>query len=208
MSAHIVFLNGASSAGKTSIAGWIQNLATVGYFMTGWDHMAQALRLDVNRISNDTDEPSEHPWFEWVMSTTRPGLTDFRIGMLGRTLMTTMHRSAAELVRSGINVLVDDVFFDQEVVRSTVEIFDGLPVWYVGIRCPVDVVEAREVARGDRMVGLGRVLSEVVHTFGPYDIEVETSQVSARQGAERILAAIGSGARPSAFARMLDADRD
>jgi chloramphenicol 3-O phosphotransferase len=208
MKPHVLLLNGTSSAGKTSIAGWMQNLSPDGYLLTGWDHMAQALPLRVNRISSDTDEPSGHPWFEWVMSTTHPGLADFRIGPLARTLMETMHRASAELVRNGISVLIDDVLFDPEVVRSTVEIFADLPVWFVGVRCPLEVAEMREAARGDRMVGLARVLSPVVHTFGPYDFEVDTSQLTAKEGAELVLREIGSGATPSALARVrLGAER-
>jgi chloramphenicol 3-O phosphotransferase len=116
--------------------------------------------------------------------------------------METMHRASAELVRNGISVLIDDVLFDPEIVRSTVEIFADLPVWFVGVRCPLEVAEVREAARGDRMVGLARVLSPVVHTFGHYDIEVDTSLLTAKEGAELILREIGSGATPSALARV------
>jgi chloramphenicol 3-O phosphotransferase len=44
----------------------------------------------------------------------------------------------------------------------------------VGVTCPIDILEQREHARGDRVLGRARGLAEVVHSFMSYDVTVDT----------------------------------
>ena len=56
--------------------------------------------------------------------------------------------------------------------------FAGLDVFTVGVTCPIEVLEARERARGDRVLGRARGLAGVVHGFLDYDLMVDTGAVS------------------------------
>jgi chloramphenicol 3-O phosphotransferase len=61
-------------------------------------------------------------------------------------------------------------------------------VFLVGVHCPLEELERRERARGDRGVGDARRDLETVHTFCAYDLEVD-STAPPEQNAARILAA-------------------
>jgi chloramphenicol 3-O phosphotransferase len=52
-----------------------------------------------------------------------------------------------------------------------------LDVFLVGVHCAPDELDRRERARGDRRIGEGRAHVEFngIHTFGPYDFEIDTT---------------------------------
>lgn len=52
------------------------------------------------------------------------------------------------------------------------------------------MLEARERARGDRVLGRARGLAAVVHGFLDYDLVVDTGALSAEAAAAGILAAL------------------
>ena len=85
-------------------------------------------------------------------------------------------RWVAQAVRAGMNVIVDDVVIDRETYAGWLRALDGLPAVWVAVRCPLDVVEAREAARGDRAMGLARAQHDVVHQGIPYALEIDTGR--------------------------------
>jgi chloramphenicol 3-O phosphotransferase len=202
MAAHVVLLNGTSSSGKSAIAGWLQNLGPHPYLVTGFDQPMQSLPFSINRMSNEGDQPTDLEWAEWVMSRSGTGISELRLGSLARATLGAMHRYAADLVRSGVNVVLDDLLIDDDIQKQVVDALAGLDVWLVGVRCPLAVVVERETARGDRMVGLAKSQFSSIHQDVPYDVEVDTSQATAQACAEEILREIGSGRLPTAFARL------
>jgi chloramphenicol 3-O phosphotransferase len=91
-------------------------------------------------------------------------------------LLDGYHHAVAACARQGLNILVDEVAFDEECVRGWGDALRGLPVTWIAVRCDADVAEARELARGDRVPGLARRQSEVVHRWARYDGEVDTTE--------------------------------
>jgi chloramphenicol 3-O-phosphotransferase len=67
-----------------------------------------------------------------------------------------------------------------------VRVLRDLPVLFVGVRCPVPVLEQRELARGDRDVGQARRPSSRVHGHGAYDVEVDTHASSVETCADTV----------------------
>jgi chloramphenicol 3-O phosphotransferase len=61
----------------------------------------------------------------------------------------------AAMARAGVRIIIDDVFLggakSQERVRKHL---GGLEVFWVGVRCDAEVAAARELARGDRVIGM------------------------------------------------------
>jgi chloramphenicol 3-O phosphotransferase len=55
---------------------------------------------------------------------------------------------------------------------------------------PIDILEARERARGDRVLGRARGLADVVHGFMTYDVTVDTGALSPQACVAVILAAL------------------
>ncbi len=70
------------------------------------------------------------------------------------------------------------------------------------MRLPVEILVRRERERDDRMVGLGRGHHEQVHAHGIYDMEVDTSVLSARECGQRIAERLRNGQPPDAFSRL------
>jgi chloramphenicol 3-O-phosphotransferase len=54
----------------------------------------------------------------------------------------------------GNPVILDHVLHDRDMLASCQKAFNGLTVFSVGVVCPLDILEARERARGDRAIGV------------------------------------------------------
>jgi chloramphenicol 3-O phosphotransferase len=68
--------------------------------------------------------------------------------------------------------------------------FAGLDVFAVGVTCPIDILEARERERGDRVLGRARGLAGVVHGFLDYDVMVDAGAMAPAACVSAILAAV------------------
>jgi chloramphenicol 3-O phosphotransferase len=96
-------------------------------------------------------------------------------------------------------VIFDHVLHDRSMYESYLAASAGLDVFTVGVTCPLDVLEKRERARGDRVMGRARGLSEVVHTFCAYDTMIDTGAMTPEACVKTVLGAlIGSRQAPSA----------
>lgn len=137
----------------------------------------------------------------------RPGfsggtLAEVRIGPTGLRLLAGTYRAIAAFAAAGNDVIVDDVIYDRRVLRSAVEALAGLPVLFVGLRCPREVVERRERERGDRAPGGASAFYDLVHAHGLYDLEIDTSADSPAGCAQRIKEALASGHPREAFPQL------
>jgi chloramphenicol 3-O-phosphotransferase len=103
-------------------------------------------------------------------------------------------------VRDG-QVLVSDGPFAETIVDHVIEfrtwredlarLLNDLDVFLVGVHCDLAEIDRRERSRGDRRIGEGRshVEADLIHTFGPYDLEIDTTNTIPSVLAESVLAA-------------------
>jgi chloramphenicol 3-O phosphotransferase len=174
----VVVLNGTSSAGKTSLALAFQELRAarrdcwivigiddfIGKLPGQWIHVDAwqgPYGSDGVRLERDDD-------------TAR-----FRVGEIGRRLLSGYRRSVAELARCGLNVVVDDVMIEHHEWDEWQGALAGVPVVWVGVRCNIDVVVQREADRGDRARGIARGQAETVHRYPVYDLELDSTSDAA-----------------------------
>ncbi len=61
------------------------------------------------------------------------------------------------------------------------------------MRCPRDVLEARERERRDRTIGSAAAQHDVVDRWGGYDVEVDTSVLTPEAAAAVVRAALDQG---------------
>jgi chloramphenicol 3-O phosphotransferase len=85
---------------------------------------------------------------------------------------------------------VDDVWLTAEQALAFKSVMAGAKVLWVGVRCPIEVIEQRERDRGDRRVGQARGHAHLVHQWTDYDVEVDTSRLSPAECASTILDAL------------------
>jgi chloramphenicol 3-O phosphotransferase len=180
---NVILLNGASSAGKTTLGRALQRALDSPYFYFSSDQLVEAHILpEVDR----TAQTGERAW-----RTIRPRFFD------------GFHRCIAALAGAGNLLIVEHVLEFQAWLDDCVRLLAPFDVFFVGVHCPLEELERRERVRGNRTLGEGRShLLDGVHTWGVYDLEIDTSLRSPEASAEVIKAALVSRPNPSAFSRM------
>ena len=197
----IVILNGAPRSGKSSIAATIQETFDGVWMNLGVDAFAQIT------------PPSLRPGIGLRPGGERPDLEAFVPG-----LYAALYASIAAQSRLGLNVVTDLGHHDAYsrplgILVECARRLAGLPVLFVGVRCPVDVILKRRAAsQADRAYVTGstddpvplpvRLWQDEVHRPGIYDLEVDTSWLSPAECAEAIRERLGAGPEATAFQRL------
>jgi chloramphenicol 3-O phosphotransferase len=97
----------------------------------------------------------------------------------------------AAMARAGARIIFDDVFLSgAESQQRMREYLAGLDVLWVGVRCDAAIAIGREIARGDRVIGMAASQAEIVHIGVEYDIEVDTGHAESIDCAQAIAARV------------------
>jgi chloramphenicol 3-O phosphotransferase len=167
MNSVAIVLNGASSAGKTSIAKAIQRLAGTPVLYVSLDTFTDMFHWPA--VTNQEERKECH----------RVGVTNF-------------HVTLPILASSRFPLVVDHVFEQHAWYEACHSALKDRKVYFVGVRCPLAVLEVREKARGDRRIGMARFQADRVHEQKQYALEVDTSIHSPEECATAILRFIES----------------
>lgn len=182
---HVVVLNGGSSSGKSSVAA-----ALVGLLPGTW------LRLNVDTVIDAL--PPSFDQVEGGLVLHPDGTVE--TGPEWRRVEAAWMRGIAT-VAGEVPVVVEDGFLSGRAGQDRWrQALSGLEVLWVGVRCAVEVAEAREGRRGDRVPGMARAQADLVHEGIEYDLEVDTSALSAVEAAAEVAAGVlarvsGTGGR-------------
>lgn len=178
----VIILNGPSSVGKSSTARALQDLASETFMHVSMDAFLDMLP---GRLFG-TDEGLR---FETIQEDGHPSIVIHSGPAIERALRG-MRRAVAALAAEGSNLIVDEVMWADEAQDYRV-LLSGFDLRFVGLFAPLDLLEARERARGDRELGLARWQHQRVHRTMVYDLEIDTTATSPEQNAERIRDAFG-----------------
>jgi chloramphenicol 3-O phosphotransferase len=198
----IVILNGAPRSGKSSIVAAIQRT-----FDGPW------MNLGVDVFVREVTPPRYRPGMG-----LRPGEPDHPVAPLVPSFYAALYDSIAAHGRAGLNVVVDVGHYDGAILVDCARRLAGLPVLFVGVRCPIEVVMARRNAgqpgrEHDYATGSDAepvpapVLrwQDAVHVPGIYDLEVDTSTHSPDECAAAIGRRLDAGPG-TAFAQLARTD--
>ena len=191
----IVVLNGAPRAGKSSIVAAIQET---------FDGVWMNLGVDVaRRMTPSRCQPGVG---------LRPGEADHAAARFVPILYAALYESIAAHSRLGLNVVADVGHHDLAVLRECARRLARLPVLFVAVRCPLNVILER---RADSPPGAYAVASEgdpvpppilrwhrEVHGPWPYDLDVDTSEADPAGCAAAIRRHLEDGPAPTAFAML------
>lgn len=175
----IVLLNGVGSAGKTSIAKALQAITRVPYLHVAMDDFLEML----------PEAYQDHPESFRYQALVEDGQPSIAIdaGPVGESVMRGLRAAVAALAQECYNLIVDDVLFGEAGgVADYRHRLAAHDLVVVGIHAPLAVLEARERARGDRLIGLARWQFPRVHADVAYDLEVDTSRATAEDCARAI----------------------
>ncbi len=190
----IVILNGTPRSGKSSIATVIQNT-----FDGVW------INLGVDRFKQMTPERYQ-PGIGLRPGGERPDLEPLIV-----ILYRAMYEAVAQHSRLDLNVVVDVGHHDAYsvplgILPNSARQLTGLPVWFVGVRCPLEVIMERRRATWHvdstdehSIPEPVRLWQQAVHVPGIYDLEVDTSILSSEECADVIRQRILNGPPPKAF---------
>jgi chloramphenicol 3-O phosphotransferase len=192
----IILVNGPSSAGKTTLCRALQAAIDEAYLVTSFDDFVFMAAPRYYRGA-DTSRQDEHDAYTAIgveMVSTAPAgappSVTARFGPVFRRILDGMAPAVRALVDNGSPVIFDHVLHDRAMHESCRSAFAGLDLFSVGVTCPVEVLEARERERGDRVLGRARGLAGVVHGFMSYDLMVDTGAMTTAACVSAILAAI------------------
>ena len=200
----IVILNGAPRSGKSSIAAAIQQT-----FDDPW------MNLGVDAFVRHVTPERYRPGIGLRPGNDRPDLEPFI-----PVFYAALYESVAAHSRLGLAVVVDVGHHDAGVLADCARRLAGLPVLFVGVRCPLEVIMERRDAGQPGREGMYATGSEAepvpapvrawqreVHDPGLYDLELDTSALNPQECAEAVRRRLEEGPPPSAFRQLADRDR-
>ena len=170
----IIFLNGVSSSGKTTIAKAIQKAADENFY-----------HLSNDMFANLVGEMYNPKFF-----------VDGEVEKYFAEAVVLMYHMAKTLAEHGTNVVIDGMFHEtKEYIEmygktnygNMQHILSGLNILMVEVFCPLDECKRRNIARGDRDENQSDEQSRIMCKDIDYDFMVDTSIDSAEECATKIL---------------------
>ena len=154
----IIFLNGTSSAGKTSTAKKIQELYPEPMLHMSLDHFV--LSVDSRFFGEGAES---YLGYQFIQEDDPMGAKlVVQKGPFGKQLSKALHKAMRIVADHHINLIIDDLLFVEEDFIDYLEVFGDLDIYFIAIKAPMHVVETREKIRGDRGIGLTRGLYDLV----------------------------------------------
>ena len=170
----IIYLNGASSSGKTTIAKALQEVLVDPFLHVSIDKF---IGMMPNKINDWTGKESLQG-FSWKKVTDEENQIthELQTGQFAKKLVATFQKVIVTMACEGHYLIIDDVSFGKKQVDEWKELLIAFRVLYVGVKAPLELLEAREKMRDNRIAGSSRTQHKKVHTDVLYDVEIDTSE--------------------------------
>ncbi|SHN37545.1 chloramphenicol phosphotransferase CPT family protein [Mucilaginibacter sp. OK098] len=163
----IIILNGASSAGKSTLCEALQKKL---------DEPFLNFSLDFFMFNSG------------VLPQRREARGAFSWPAMRAKLFNGYFNCLSGLATAGNNLLVDYIIESDDQLQYLTLKLGCFDTFLVGVHCPLEELERRELARGDRSPGDAKRDLETVHTFTSYDFEIDSRQSPDRNAGEIISA--------------------
>lgn len=160
----IIFLNGVTSSGKTSIVDAIQSYSEPFFYVVANDLFEQMIG----------DKHLQEDYWEHLSE-----------------VIIMMYQIARIFSDSGKNILIDGILVDRPELKPHYEkvkdIFKGYPLEVVEVYCPLDICRKRNIGRGDRTEDQSDWQSKIMAENINYSCSVNTSLNTPEECAEIII---------------------
>ncbi len=180
----IIYLNGPSSSGKTTLAFALQEELEEPFLHIGIDRLIGMMPEKLNNWEGG-DAPLGFSWKEAVDETGQC-VQEIHLGSFAKKISLTLKEIVLTLAKLGHYIIIDDVAFGKKEVDAWREVLKDYKVLWLGIKAPVQILESREKERGNRMLGSARAQYFKVHDKVVYDLEFDSS----KEPVENILSSV------------------
>jgi chloramphenicol 3-O phosphotransferase len=162
----IILLNGASSSGKSTLARGLQDALDSPFL-----HLASDQLVDAGLLPPRRDPEGPFAWWDEV----RP------------RFFSGFHRCLPAFASAGNDLIVEHIIEFAAWREELAELLAGFDVFLIGVHCDLSELDRRERQRGDRRIGEGRdhVEVDLIHQFGTYDFEIDTTGRAAPELVQR-----------------------
>lgn len=178
---NIIFLNGVSSSGKTTLALALQQKLDEPYFIIAQDIFRQMWGKKFWEDSPDN--------------------------MYNQT-MSLMYKTIHLFSNQGKNVIVDHIIFNdafldsyngEGTLKDAVNQLIDCPLLFVHVTCDINELQKREKERGDRVIGHAEKQLEYLYPQDTYDLSVDTHANTIDQCVDNIINALDAQKDSHAF---------
>lgn len=174
--AHVIFLHGASSSGKSTIAKALQARIEMPFWHISIDHLRDSGVLPMSRFRSG----------EFAWATAREAFFD------------GFHASLAAYANAGNNLILEHILDTEGWLAELCGLLALHDVLFVAVHCPLGVLVERERQRGDRPLGSAKRDFETIHADKLYDLELNTCD-GVDTNVDRILVTWRSVQRSTSF---------
>ena len=186
-----IVLNGASSAGKSSLARALQDRFARPLVATGIDTWISAWPERFTAFPGEDGSPAAaSSGLRIVPGRGAAPSWIVEFGADAHRLLHLAHRCWAAFAEAGQDQVIDHVLLDDQLKTDAAEMLHD--AFWVALRCDLDVLVTREAARGDRHVGFASGTKAIVHDGVRYDLVLDSTTRSASELADELLGALGT----------------
>ena len=195
----VIFLNGTSSSGKTTLALALQELMSEPLQHIGLDQFRDGMPARYRGLNSPIGTTGQLG-LNVVPVQVESGevFTEVRFGEDGQRLLRGMRRAIATMAAEGINIVIDDIIMSPDFLKDYLDVMFASHLYFVGVKCPLAVIASRESKRPGRFPGTAESHFDICHAHGLYDVEVDTSAFPPEKCAQQVLDRIAAGP-PEAF---------
>lgn len=176
----IIFLHGASSSGKSTLARALQDSLPIPFWHISIDHLRDSGVLPSQRFQSGE--------FSWKEAKPR--------------FFEGYHKSLAAYAEAGNNLILEHILDGEGWFEQLVLLFAPFDVFFVALHCPPDILEQRERKRGDRPVGSALQDYHTIHAHRRYDLELQSLDPIGRN-VQTLISAWKGRTGPSVFEQSL-----
>lgn len=171
-SCQVIYINGTSSVGKTTIIKALLAELDEPHLHMGIDRVIEMMPEYINNWSGGHSDLG----FSWQSTTDTEGhpLQLLQMGPFAKKMPLAMRTISSALAHNGFHLIIDDVAMEDGSFDHWKKALDGVDVLWVGFTAPIDIIEKREKERGDRLVGQARAAALIVHREFIYDLFLDT----------------------------------
>lgn len=160
----IIFLNGVTSSGKTTIVEALQARRDIFFYVVANDLFQEMVG----------EQYLEEDYWKYLSE-----------------VIIMMYHTAKLYSDMGKNVLIDGILVERDEIRphyqQLMEIMKDSPLEIVEVYCPLEICRQRNIERGDRFESQSQEQAELMNKEIKYRMRVDTSRFSAEECAEQIV---------------------